>query len=98
MIWEQYPDQKRELAEIRPYKDLMKRVLGEDYPLYTNNLLNDTYNEFWKSNPMTRAIDNLKIPVLFTEGWYDFYTEGMFSMWERMPDTTRQKKGGLRSG
>ena len=91
MIWEQYPEQKRELAEIRPYKDLMKRVLGEDYPLYTNNLLNDTYNEFWKSNPMTRAIDNLKIPVLFTEGWYDFYTEGMFSMWERMPDTTRQK-------
>ncbi len=86
-----YPDAKREGIFTRPYKDIMKRAIGEDYPPYTDMLLNDKYNEFWKNDPRTYSIDNLKIPVLLSEGWYDFYTEGMFSMWERLPQATREK-------
>ena len=91
ILQEQYPEQKRELAEIRPYKDMAKRVLGVDYPMYTGCLLNTEYNDFWKSDERTNAIENLDLPVLFTEGWYDFYTEGMFSMWDRLPEETKKK-------
>lgn len=91
MLNREYPEQKLDGAINRPYKDIIKRIIGTEYPPYTNLLLNDKYNDFWENDPRTHAIDNLKIPVLFTEGWYDFYIEGMFSMWERLPETTKNK-------
>jgi len=90
MINREFPKQNLEGTVIRPYKDIAKRILGTEYPPYTNCLLNDQYNDFWESDPRTHAIDNLKIPVLFTEGWYDYYIEGMFSMWERLPYETKK--------
>ena len=91
MINRVHPNPNLEEAYKRPYKDIMRRVIGTEYPPYTNLLLNDENNDFWQSDPRTRAIDQLKIPVLFTEGWYDFYLEGMFSMWERLPENTKKK-------
>jgi len=86
-----FPEQNREEIFKRPYKDLMKRVLGVDLPNYTKHLTNDTYNEFWTSDPRTFVVDDLEIPVIFIDGWYDFYTQGMFSMWERLPSETKKK-------
>ena len=60
-------------------------------PEYTKLLMNDTYNAYWKEDPRTEAMTQLQIPLLLLDGWYDFYLEGMFSMWERMPDETRKK-------
>ena len=91
MISRQYSKQDLNGTIKRPYKDIMKRVIGIEYPPYTDSLLNEKYNDFWKNDPRTYAIDGLKIPVLFAEGWYDFYIEGMFSMWERLPDITKEK-------
>lgn len=90
MMKRQYPEPKLENPRNRPYKDLMKRIVGEDVRQYTECLLNETYNDFWIDDPCTFAMDNLKIPVLLTEGWYDFYVEGMFSMWERLPEETKK--------
>ncbi len=87
----QFPVQLTENAYKRPFKDIMKRVIGEDFPAYTNQLLNDTENDFWKNKPNYNSMDNLKIPVLLTEGWYDYYTVGMFDMWERIPEETKKK-------
>jgi len=91
MLDRQFPSPNLKGAVKRPYKDIIKRALGVEYPNYTNLLLNDKYNDFWENDPRTHAIDNLKIPVLFVEGWYDFYIEGMFSMWERLPDRTKKR-------
>ena len=59
-----FPNLQEEGKVIRPFKDLMKRIVGEDVPEYTNSLLNDTYSEYWKSRSSTYCMDNLKIPVL----------------------------------
>ena len=91
MIKRQFPNPNLDGAVKRPYKNIMKRAIGTEYSPYTDLLLNDKYNDFWKNDPKTYVIDNLKIPVLFVEGWYDFYIEGMFSMWERLPETTKNK-------
>lgn len=91
MMKRQYPQPKLEGNIKRPYKDLMKRIVGEDVPQYTESLLNDTYNGFWKKDPRDGVVESLQIPVLFTEGWFDFYIEGMFSMWERLPEETKKK-------
>ena len=91
MIKREYPNQTLDDAIKRPYKDIMKRIIGTEYSTYTNLLLNNKYNDFWKNDPRTHAIEGLEIPVLFTEGWYDYYLEGMFSMWQRMPEKTKQK-------
>jgi len=90
MMKRQYPEPKIEGSEIRPYKDIMKRLVGEDVPEFTDCLLHDEYDDFWISDPRTDVIDHLKFPVLFTEGWYDCYTDGMFSMWERLPEETKK--------
>ena len=95
MINRVYPNPNLDEVYKRPYKDIMRRVIGSEYTPYTNLLLNDDYNDFWINDPRTRAIDQLKIPVLFTEGWYDFYLEGMFSMWERLPEITKKKSAML---
>lgn len=91
MLDRQFPNPKLDEAIKRPYKNIMQRVIGTDFPNYTDLLINDKYNDFWEIDPRTHAIDKLKIPVLFVEGWYDFYIEGMFSMWERLPKSTKNK-------
>lgn len=95
MLSRQFPEPKRENALIRPYRDIMRRALGEDYPPYTDLLMHDQYDDFWENDPRTHAVENLRIPVLFVEGWYDFYLEGMFSMWERLPENTRARSAFL---
>ncbi len=92
MLNVRYPDQTGVANAIkRPYYKIMERAFGEDVPEYTTQLLNDNCNEYWMSQENFNACDDLKIPVLFTEGWYDFYIEGMFSMWNRLPEETKKK-------
>ena len=91
MMRRQFPNPKLDNALVRPYKDIMQRAVGEDVPAYTACLLNDTYTDFWKNDPRTHLMENWKIPLLLTEGWYDFYSDGMFSMWERLPEDTKAK-------
>lgn len=92
MLQNRYPKQASlKDALYRPYYKIMKRLLGEDVPEYTQWLLNNTYNDFWINQENTYASDKLTIPTLFIEGWYDFYIDGMFSMWERLPENTKNK-------
>ena len=86
-----YPYQKYGDEFRRPYKDMAKRVVGCDAPEYNKLLMSIEYDDFWKNDPRTNLMDELKIPVLFTEGWYDFYNYGMFSMWERLNPETKKK-------
>ena len=92
MLKKRYPEQNElHKPPVRPYFKIMENVIGQDIPDYTNMLLNDNYNDFWKNQENDHAVDNLTIPVLLSEGWFDFYVEGMFSMWERLPKQTQEK-------
>lgn len=92
MLINRYPQQKPWTEVLqRPYCKVMERAVGEDVPEYTGMLLNETYNEFWKSRENVHAAERLTIPTLFTEGWFDFYIDGMFSVWEKLPQETRKK-------
>ena len=91
MMKRQYPNARISEAHRRPYRDAAKRVFGEEVPEFTESLMNDKYNSFWSNDPRTDAVTRLKIPILLTEGWYDFYIDGMFSMWERLPQEIKKK-------
>jgi len=91
MLSRRYPNASTEGKLVRPFKDIAKRVFSEDIPELTGMYLNDTYNEFWKNDPRTNVMEHLTVPILLTEGWYDFYIEGMFSMWERLNKETKAK-------
>ena len=49
---------------------------------------------FWKTHnggaDARGATDNVKFPVLFTTGFYDIYTGGIFDMWNKMNPECRQ--------
>lgn len=91
MMRRTYPDYNLDGTLTMPYKDVAKRVFGEDVPRYTALLMNDTYNDFWKNDPRDNVVDSLNFPVLFRDGWYDYYIEGMFDMWRRLPTETKKK-------
>ncbi len=91
MMKRTYPDYNLDGTLTMPYKDVAKRVFGEDVPQYTALLLNDTYNDFWKNDPRENVVDYIDFPVLFRDGWYDYYTEGMFDMWRRLRCDIKEK-------
>lgn len=85
MMKRQYPDARSVRSALRrPYADIAKRIFGEDVPKYTGFLMHTEYDDFWKNDPRTDVMNHIKFPVLLQEGLYDFYIEGMTSMWERM--------------
>ncbi len=67
----------------RPYKDILKNI-----PQYTRTLYGD---ELMENDLIKQTAEGLNIPVLFVDGWMDYYLEGMFSMWDRLPDATKEK-------
>ncbi len=75
----------------RPYRDIPKRMSGENIPVLYEMLTRDKYDEFWDNIPMVNALKDLDIPVLFVEGWYDYYSEGMFADWEGLAPEQREK-------
>jgi len=91
MLNRQYPDAKMAEVPMRPYKDLMKNTVGEDVAAYTAGLMHTEYDDYWRGYPQDDVIERMDIPVLFTEGWYDFYIDGMFGMWERLPAEVKRK-------
>ena len=68
----------------RPYRDMARRAWGEDDPWFTDRLMHTDCDDFWMSDPRWNAMEHIRFPVLWRDGWWDFYIEGMTSMWERM--------------
>lgn len=91
MVARRYPAYNFEKAKIRPYKDIIKRAVGEDIPECSGMLTNTTENDFWINTDRYNVLDDFEIPLLLSEGWYDGYIEGMFSMWERLPEKAKAK-------
>jgi len=91
MMKRTYPNYNLDGTLTMPYKDLATRVFGEDVPEFTALLMNDTNNEFWKNDPRENVVDSLEFPILFRDGWYDYFTFGMFDMWKRLPEETKKK-------
>ncbi len=76
---------------VRPYKDIMRRAVGCDVKEFTDTLVNDRYNDFWRKDPRIALTDNLNVPVLLIGGWYDYYCYGMCKMWEKLKEDVREK-------
>lgn len=86
-----------EAVYVRPYKDMMRRATGEDFPVFTEQLVHDRYDGFWKNFPGNGVVETLNVPVLLSGGWFDYYCFGMCRMWEKLPAETRAKSFFLMS-
>ena len=85
------PEISNEQIYRRPYKDIVKRALGVRVPFFEQALLHNIQDEYWTGMPSHNSMEKIHCPVLLVGGWYDFYTHGMCSMWERMLPQTREK-------
>lgn len=90
MIGRQHPIRQWDGALKRPYKDIFLRAMGENDPRFSNILMHPEFDEAWVDE-RTWSADHMTMPTLFLEGWFDFYLDGMFSVWERLPAQTREK-------
>ncbi len=90
MLERRFPEQQHGQAYNLPYIDTAKRIFGIDVPEFTEGLVHNSCDEFWKNDPRWNVVEKLAMPTLFVEGWYDFYIDGMMNMWERLPGKTKK--------
>ena len=76
---------------VRPYRDVMKRATGTDLPEFSEELLHDRYDGFWKNDHRIGVMEKLSVPILMTGGWFDYYCYGMCRMWDKLSPETREK-------
>lgn len=80
--------------DMLPMKDFTKTVFGEsaedfDEMLKAPNPDHEFWNTRFGGNDARNATNNVKFPVLFTTGFYDIYTGGIFEMWRKMSENSR---------
>lgn len=75
--------------DLLPLRDFCRTVFGEEVPSFQEKLRqNKPTDPVWNtcngiSN--TRGVtDDAHFPILFTTGFYDIYTGGIFNMWRQM--------------
>ena len=91
MMSQQRPKKDNGPVYVRPYRDIIKRALGEDVPYFRDALTHTEDDGYWQSMGSQYAAESLDFPVLFVDGWFDFYTYGMCSMWNRLKQRTRER-------
>ena len=81
--------------DMLPLKNFSKTVFGEhaeDFDLLLS--APDRENSYWNTryggNDARGATENVNFPILFTTGFYDIYTGGIFDMWNKMSDKSRK--------
>ncbi|MBQ8391294.1 MAG: CocE/NonD family hydrolase [Clostridia bacterium] len=90
----------KDTLDMLPVKDFTKTVFGESVKDFDDVLkAPNKDNEFWNTKlggADTRNVtDNVAFPVLFTTGFYDIYTGGIFDMWNKMDDKSRKNSALL---
>lgn len=81
--------------DMLPLCDFTKTIFGEPVEDFDAMLASPNPDDvFWNTrfggNDARGATDNVKFPILFTTGFYDIYTGGIFDMWNQMTETTRK--------
>lgn len=62
------------ILEMRPIKDIPKKVFGSEIPFWTKWCEHETYDEFWRKCNWFEDRDKIasgKVPALIISGWYD---------------------------
>ena len=80
--------------DILPMKDFTKTVFGEasedfDEMLKAPNPDDEFWNTRFGGNDARNATNNVNFPILFTTGFNDLYTGGIFDMWKSMSERSR---------
>jgi putative CocE/NonD family hydrolase len=52
-------------------RNLNKLYLNDSNPLFTDQILHDTYDEYWKQRDLSRHMNNIRCAVLTVGGWFD---------------------------
>ena len=84
-----------ETFEMLPLSDFSKTVFGEsaddfDQMLKSPNREDDFWNTRYGGKDARNAVKDAKFPILFTTGFYDIYTGGIFDMWNDMNSESRK--------
>jgi putative CocE/NonD family hydrolase len=79
-----------------PLSAFSQAVFGEERTFLDEEFSHpDPADPFWETpdggGDYRKALENLKIPVLFTTGFYDIYTEGVLDMWESLSPESRAR-------
>lgn len=73
------------IIDIRPIKDIAKKVLGEPAnDLWEKWTRYDEENEWWQRSNFTRNFHQVKAPMMVISGWYDGDSLGISETWRAL--------------
>lgn len=70
-----------EIVKIRPMKDIPKKILGKNIPLWDKYMQHYKYDKFWDKTNWTIHGDKIKVPSLIMSGWFDDNGQGSLEAW-----------------
>ena len=79
-----------------PLAGVTKTVFNEYVPYIEEEFLHpDPADPFWQTreggNNYSNAASRCSIPILFVTGFYDIYTDGIFSLWQNLPPQRKKE-------
>ncbi len=82
--------------DVLPLSEFTKNVFGEPVNYFDDMLKAPLPQDpFWQTHnggtDARDAVKNARFPILFTTGFYDIYTGGIFSMWRAMNAESRAR-------
>ena len=85
-----------EALRMLPLSDYCETVFGEPADVLNAVLKNPNRNDphwstQWGGSDARDAVKNPHFPILFTTGFYDIYTGGIFTMWKNMDPAARSR-------
>ncbi len=79
-----------------PLSAFARKVFGREVPEFSEEISHpDPEDPYWKTpaggSEYLHALEPLRIPVLLATSFYDIYTDGVFRMWENLPEANRSR-------
>ena len=65
------PDGYEFFLNAGPTINLEKLYLKGSNPLFTDQLMHTTYDDYWKQRDLSRHMKNIKCAVMTVGGWFD---------------------------
>lgn len=78
------------IIKIRPIKDIPRKVLGYDIPLWDEIISRSAKDSFWEDWDWSIRGDKINVPALIVSGWFDDNGQGSLEAWNTNKKNNRK--------
>jgi len=78
------------IIKVRPIKDIPRRTLGYDIPLWNEIISHTVKDDFWEAWDWSLHGEKINVPSLIMSGWFDDNGQGSLEAWNMNAKNNRK--------